>query len=62
MRVFGDYLYAGTGGINGFQDDLFVATANPFGPKVALRKGKEWDWEYQDNPNGGLEVWYGAHR
>ena len=38
---------------------LFVATANPFGPKVATRKGKKWDWEYKDNSDGGLEVWSG---
>ncbi|HEY9878334.1 MAG TPA: hypothetical protein V6D29_07750 [Leptolyngbyaceae cyanobacterium] len=38
---------------------LFVETANPFGPKVAVRTGKDWDWTYQDNPRGGLEVWQG---
>lgn len=37
---------------------LFVATANPFGPKVAVKISKEWEWEYQDNPHGGLEVWH----
>ncbi|MFK8183938.1 MAG: hypothetical protein AB8B99_11235 [Phormidesmis sp.] len=38
---------------------LFVETANPFGPKVAVRQGKGWDWTYEDNPKGGLEVWQG---
>jgi ubiquinone/menaquinone biosynthesis C-methylase UbiE len=37
---------------------LFLGTANPFGPKVALPAGKKW--VYKNNPNGGLEVWLGA--
>lgn len=40
---------------------LFIATANPFGPRVAVRTSKEWEWTYQDNPKGGLEVWHGQH-
>ena len=36
---------------------LFVETANPFGPTVAVRQGDDWDWTYEDNPKGGLEVW-----
>ncbi len=36
---------------------LFIGTANPFGPRVAVRVSKEWQWTYQDNPDGGLEVW-----
>jgi len=36
---------------------LFVETANPFGPRVAVRVSKEWEWTYADNPDGGLEVW-----
>jgi hypothetical protein len=36
---------------------LFVGTANPFGPRVAVRK--DGQWEYADNPNGGMEVWLG---
>jgi hypothetical protein len=39
---------------------LFIATANPFGPRVAVRKRKAWDWTYEDNPKGGLEVWHGS--
>ena len=39
---------------------LFVGTANPFGPKVAVRDGD--GWRYEDNPRGGLEMWLGAHR
>lgn len=38
---------------------LFVGTANVFGPRVAMRNDAGWD--YQDNPDGGLEVWLG-HR
>ncbi|QIB35168.1 hypothetical protein [Ancylobacter pratisalsi] len=36
---------------------LFVGIANVFGPRVAVRRGD--GWEYQDNPDGGLEVWLG---
>ena len=36
---------------------LFVGIANVFGPRVAVRHGD--GWEYEDNPDGGLEVWLG---
>ena len=36
---------------------LFVGAANPFGPRVAVRDGSAWS--YQDNPQGGLEIWLG---
>jgi len=39
---------------------LFIGTANPFGPRVAVRG--EDGWSYQDNPRGGLEVWHGHPR
>ena len=41
---------------------LFVASANPFGPRVAVADAQ--GWHYQDNPRGGLEIWLGsrAHR
>lgn len=38
---------------------LFVGTANVFGPTVAMKTDK--GWEYKDNPDGGLEVWLGRH-
>ena len=37
---------------------LFVGTANPFGPRVAVKQNEEWI--YTDNPRGGLEVWLGS--
>ncbi|NKF21402.1 hypothetical protein [Solimonas marina] len=37
---------------------LFVGTANPFGPTVAVRR--KGDWQYVHNPRGGCEVWLGA--
>lgn len=37
---------------------LFVGTANPFGPQVAVRKAGRWI--YEDNPQGGVEVWHGS--
>lgn len=40
---------------------LFVGTANPFGPRVAKRVSKDWQWTYADNLQGGLEVWQGNH-
>lgn len=39
---------------------LFVGTANPFGPRVALRRDGEW--QYAHNPRGGCEIWLGAKR
>jgi hypothetical protein len=39
---------------------LFVATANPFGPRVAIRENGEW--KYVDNNRGGCEVFLGAPR
>jgi hypothetical protein len=36
---------------------LFLAAANPFGPRVAKRL--EGMWQYVDNDRGGLEVWHG---
>lgn len=36
---------------------LFVGTANPFGPRIAVQGLA--DWRYEDNPQGGIEVWHG---
>lgn len=38
---------------------LFVGTANVFGPRVAVQGAEPGSWEYQDNPQGGLEIWLG---
>ncbi len=38
---------------------LFVGTANPFGPKIAVRGPSGWRFEY--NPRGGVEVWHGEY-
>jgi len=35
---------------------LFVGTANPFGPKVAVQLPARW--MYVPNPRGGAEVWH----
>ena len=37
---------------------LFVGTANPFGPRVAVAGAA--GWRYEDNPRGGIEVWHGS--
>ena len=39
---------------------LFVGTANPFAPEVAVERVAGWN--YEDNPRGGLEIWLGSHR
>jgi SAM-dependent methyltransferase len=36
---------------------LCVGTANPFGPKVGVKRDGEWS--YETNPRGGVEVWLG---
>lgn len=36
---------------------LFIGTANPFGPRVAVRRDD--GWRYEPNPRGGLEIWHG---
>jgi len=36
---------------------LFIGTANPFAPKVAVKR--QGEWTYIDNPSGGTEVWLG---
>lgn len=37
---------------------LIVGTANPFGPQIAVKKAG--GFVYEDNPQGGLEVWLGS--
>ncbi len=37
---------------------LFVGTANPFGPQVAVRSPS--GWHYEPNPRGGTEIWHGS--
>jgi len=44
---------------------LMVGTANVFGPTVAVPDGPNGlfgdKWRYEENPDGGLEVWHGKH-
>jgi hypothetical protein len=37
---------------------LFVGTANPFGPQVAVHGPA--GWRYEPNPRGGLEIYHGS--
>ena len=43
---------------------LFVGTANPFGPDVAVRVSKSKSgndkWEFRPNAKAGLEIWLGS--
>ena len=62
-RGFGNPYNFGCRNILSTPHGLFLGTANPFGPKVARRLGTEWNWVYENNPRGGLEVWLaGPHQ
>lgn len=39
---------------------LFVGTANPFGPELAVQSDN--DWEYLPNDRGGMEIWLGRNK
>jgi hypothetical protein len=43
---------------------LFVGTANPFGPEIAVRvrkpKSGKQEWKFRPNNQGGLEIWLGS--
>lgn len=38
---------------------LYVGSSNQFGPRSAFRISKD-EWEYRDNPRGGMEIWLGS--
>ncbi len=54
---FGNKYNWGIRNIVSTQHGLFIGTANPFGPTVAIRRDKRWT--YVDNPRGGCEVFLG---
>ena len=56
-RGFGNPFNYGCRNIVPTPHGLFIGTANPFGPRVAKRLGPQWEWTYEDNPKGGLEIW-----
>ncbi|MBW4697619.1 MAG: hypothetical protein KME03_06940 [Aphanocapsa lilacina HA4352-LM1] len=56
-RGFGNVYNYGIRNIVSTPAGLFIGTANPFGPRVAVKA--EGQWTYADNPLGGLEVWLG---
>jgi hypothetical protein len=45
---------------------LFVGTANPFGPDIAVRSiqssAASGGWQFRPNNQGGLEIWLGSAR
>jgi SAM-dependent methyltransferase len=55
---FGNPYNYGVRTLLGRPDGLFVGTANPFGPEVAVRTVS--GWTYAPNDRGGLEVWMGS--
>lgn len=56
-RGFGNMYNYGIRNIVSTPAGLFIGTANPFGPRVAVKENGQWT--YTDNPLGGLEVWLG---
>jgi hypothetical protein len=53
---FGNPYNYGARTIVSAQGRLFIGTANPFGPQVAVETAAG-NWIYADNPRGGLEIW-----
>lgn len=54
---FGNRYNFGVRAIVSTPQGLFVGTANPFGPRAAVRTAS--GWRYEDNPDGGTEIWQG---
>jgi SAM-dependent methyltransferase len=54
---FGNPYNYGVRTLHGRENGLYVGTANPFGPQVAVQTAT--GWTYADNPRGGCEVWMG---
>jgi SAM-dependent methyltransferase len=54
---FGNPYNYGVRTLHGCESGLYVGTANPFGPDVAVRTAA--GWTYSPNPRGGLEIWEG---
>lgn len=55
---FGNPYNYGVRTLHGCESGLYVGTANPFGPEVAVRTAA--GWTYAPNPRGGLEIWQGT--
>ncbi|MAF66338.1 MAG: hypothetical protein CMJ84_11865 [Planctomycetes bacterium] len=55
---FGNRYNMGIRGLISTPAGLFVGTANPFGPQIAVEG--PGGWSYQPNPRGGLEIWHGS--
>ena len=60
LNGFGNYFNMGFRTMASTPHGLFVGAANPFAPQVAVQRMAGWN--YEDNPNGGLEVWLGSRR
>ncbi len=56
---FGNPYNYGLRGLVSTPYGLFAGAVNPFGPRVACHA--QSGWNYQDNANGGLEIWLGQH-
>ena len=55
---FGNPYNYGIRGMVSSPHGLFVGTANPFSPEVAVKR--TGGWVYEENPKGGLEIWLGS--
>ncbi len=60
-RGFGNPFNFGCRNIISTPHGLYLGTANPFGPRIAVRPDPtKWEWTFADNPRGGLEIWHGG--
>jgi ubiquinone/menaquinone biosynthesis C-methylase UbiE len=55
---FGNQYNCGARTMVSTPEGLFVGTANPFGPEVAVQTSQ--GWKYEPNPRGGTEIWLGS--
>jgi len=55
---FGNFYNDGSRTLVASPAALYVGTANPFAPDVAMLQ-KDGTWRYEPNPDGGCEIWMG---
>ena len=60
LSGFNNYYNMGIRTMKSTPYGLFVGTTNPFGPDIAVKRIAGWNYEH--NPNGGLEIWLGARK
>lgn len=58
LNGFGNYYNMGIRTMKSTPYGLFVGTTNPFGPQIGVKRLA--GWKYEENPDGGLEIWLGS--